>query len=323
MIRIGILGCSNIAERAVIPAICSMSDRFELAGVASRTAPKAEAFARKFPCRYYGSYDALLEAEDIDAVYIPLPTGLHYEWITKALQRKLHVFSEKSLVCELGEANALSVLAKKNNCVVVENFQFRFHPQLAVIKDLINDGTLGELRCLRVSFGFPPFADIDNIRYQKHLGGGALLDAGAYTLKVSQEILGPDLRVDAAVLNYQSEYEVDIWGGGLLKQEDGSMFSQIAFGFDQHYQCELELWGSKAKLTANRIFTAPPEYEVELILEKGGRSEFVRVEPANHFINMLQHFSHLVMHPESRLQENAQNIRQAELLEEFRKKANE
>jgi predicted dehydrogenase len=122
----------------------------------------------------------------------------------------------------------------------------------------VDGGQIGELRCVRASFGFPPFPDAGNIRYQPELGGGALLDVGAYPIKISQILLGENLSVTAAKTFVDSEKCVDIWGGGFLSQNDGPLFSEIAFGFDHHYQCGIELWGSRGKLTANRLFTAPP-----------------------------------------------------------------
>ena len=98
--KVGVLGCAHIAIRSLLPAFSS-SERFELAGIASRDFHKAQLAAAPYHCVAYGSYEELLDNEDIELVYIPLPTGLHYEWIHKALEKGKHVMSEKSLSLSL------------------------------------------------------------------------------------------------------------------------------------------------------------------------------------------------------------------------------
>lgn len=317
IVNIGILGCAQIAERSVIPAMQSLEHEFNVLGLASRDATKATTCANKLGVSAVVGYDTLLNLADLHAVYIPLPNGLHAEWIEKSFNRGLHVLVEKSLACTLEEVTRLNELAASKGLALVENFQFRFHPQLKLIQEVVASGRLGELRCMRSSFGFPPFSDSGNIRYNKALGGGALLDAGAYTLKVSQLLLGLDLKVAAANLNQEKGSEVDIWGGAYLKQSGGAVFSEVAFGFDHHYQCSVELWGSKGRLTTNRIFTAPAGYEAEIIIESGMDREVVSVEPVNHFEKMLKYFHELVCGGASRDEEYLQNINQARLIEEL------
>jgi len=320
-INIGVLGCADIALRSVLPAIIGLPDLFDLKGIASRDKNKADNCAQKFQTNPFYSYDNLIENENIDAIYIPLPNALHAVYIEKALNRGIHILVEKSLGCSLNEVQVLNRLAKKNNCVLIENFQFRFHPQMKVIIDLLQIGTIGELRSMRSSFGFPPFANKDNIRYNKSLGGGALLDAGAYPIKISQIFLGYDLEVKGASLKMDDKSEVDIWGGGFLKQKEGQLFSEIAFGFDHFYQCNLELWGSKGKLTTNRIFTAPANHEVEIILENNKGKEIIKVLAANHFKNMLNYFGKAIRSGRVHESEYFQNINQARLIEEFKYKS--
>lgn len=96
-IRIGVMGCADIAQRLVIPAIQQLGEKFKLVGVASRTADKARSFADRFACESIEGYNTLVLRDDIDAVYIPLPTGLHKEWIIKALEHGKHVYAEKSI----------------------------------------------------------------------------------------------------------------------------------------------------------------------------------------------------------------------------------
>jgi hypothetical protein len=155
------------------------------------------------------------------------------------------------------------------------------------------------------------------------LGGGALLDAGAYVIKIAQYFLGYDLAVAAANLTFDPERKVEIWGGAYLKQNHGVSFAEIAFGFDNFYQCNLDLWGSKGKIYTNRIFTAPPGYAPEIVLETSSGKETIKLEPDHHFENMLRHFYQIITSGKGMETEYTQNINQGRLIEELRGKANE
>lgn len=320
-IRIGVISTANIALRSVIPAIQQLNDCYELVAVASRSASVANPALASL--NIIEGYDNLLK-ENLDAVYIPLPNSLHYAWVKECLKRGIHVLVEKSLACSYEEVVELNQLAEEKNLAIVENFQFRFHSQLAYIKSILADKILGDLRIVRSTFCFPPFPDKTNIRYQKELGGGVLLDAAAYPVKISQLILGNDLKVTTATLNYDSYSGVDIWGGASLQQTTGKLFSQIAFGFDNYYQCNVEIVGSKGRLYTNRIFTANEQVKPKIILETQEKGfQEIELETDNHFKNMLLYFHQLIEGREDKTKEYADNINQSRLLKELKQKAHE
>lgn len=319
---IGILSTANIAKRSIIPTILRMSESFNLRGIASRNEYLANEVAAQFKTTGYASYSELIESNGLDAVYIPLPNSMHYEWVKKSLESGLHVLVEKSLGCTFAEVEVLVKLADSKGLALMENFQFRFHRQFKFIVDIIQSKKYGELRATYVKFGFPPFPDAGNIRYSKDLGGGALLDAGAYTIKASQLLLGDRLNVEAAKSLFFDSSSVDIWGGGFLVDDVSGCFSNIAFGFDNFYQCGVELWFSSGKLFTNRLFTSPPGFEPTIEIEtKEGRTT-IKLDADNHFENMLKHFYHCCHESEKRREESKQNLNQARLLEQFRIKAN-
>lgn len=318
-INIGLLGCANIAQRYIIPSICK-NNLFQLVGVASRSKKKADSVASLFNTKAYYSYESLLEL-DLDAIYIPLPNGLHYEWIKKALNKNIHVLVEKSLACNFAEVQELNLIAKNNGLVLMENFQFRFHKQLKFIQDEIDRGKLGEIKLLRSSFGFPPFSDKDNIRYQKAIGGGALLDAGAYTIKIAQIFLGSAIYIEGASLDKPFDKEVDISGSAYIKLKKSYVTAQIAFGFDHFYQNSLEIWGSKGKLTASRIFTAGPGIKATVRIEGSDGYDNLHELEDDHFHNMLNHFSKLIHTGIGIDNEYDQNENQARLIGEIFEKS--
>ena len=122
IIRIGVLGCANIAQRSMIPAIRQLVKHFVLIGIASRDVVKAAEFAAEFACKSYGSYDELVESSDVDALYIPLPTGLHKKWIDRALAAGKHVYAEKSIALCEADAQEIVARARANSLVLMEGF---------------------------------------------------------------------------------------------------------------------------------------------------------------------------------------------------------
>jgi len=261
----------------------------ELICVASRTKEKAEEVAGEFDCEAVAGYEALLDRGDIDAVYMPLPTGLHEEWCTKALEAGKHLLVEKSFASDYASAERMLALARENNCLVFENFQFQTHRQWPVIKSHMTSGELGDVHLVRSTFGFPPLPK-DNFRWDKELGGGALLDAGAYMTKVSQLLLGTGLEVLGASLTIDPETGVEMYGEAMFRNDAGQV-AQVAFGFDYFYQCRVELLGTKGKLSTNRVFTAPSGFEPTLLIEKQDGAEEIKLPEDNHYLNMWDWFA--------------------------------
>jgi len=297
-IRIGVMGCARIAKRSVIPAIQSLPE-FTLVGVASRTPEKGTEFSLQFECEYIGGYQDLIERPDIRAIYMPLPTGLHAEWAAKALMAGKHLLIEKSLALSLAEAESLVQLAQRQQLVMMENYMFEHHAQQPAVKTLMEE-SLGEIRLFRATFCFPPLS-ADDFRYNKTLGGGALLDAGGYPLKACQVFMGPELRVLSACLNIDHA-GVDIWGGAMLETTTGDNHIplQIAFGFDHYYQCGIEVLGQRGRLTTNRTFTAGMDFVPTAQLETPEGQQDIKLPSDNHFIRILQHFHHHVCSGESK-----------------------
>ena len=135
-IKIGVLGCASIAERSVIPAILSIPV-FELIAVSSRSAEKANKFAQQFNCEAVVGYQNLLNRKDIDVIYIPLPTGLHEEWVLKTLAAGKHILIEKSVASNYFSAKKMVEMARKKGLLLMENFMFLHHQQHQLVKQLI------------------------------------------------------------------------------------------------------------------------------------------------------------------------------------------
>ena len=319
-IKVGVMGCAKIALRSVIPAIQSI-DGFELVAIASRSQEKAAAAAQKFNCEAIEGYQNLLDRADIEMIYMPLPTGLHDEWMHKTLEAGKHILVEKSLASTEESAQKVVEKARKKCLLLMENFMFQYHSQHAFVKKMIADGLIGEVRLFRSSFGFPPLPN-DNFRYDKALGGGALLDAATYTIKASQLFLGYDLSVKAANLSQPEGSEVELYGGAYLSNPAGQI-AEVGFGFDNFYQCNYEIWGSKGKITADRAFTPGATFKPKIILEQQDHYQEFHVKAENHFVNLLKAFLAILQEKSAAKEalfeaQYAEILHQSRLLEEVR-----
>lgn len=295
MIRIGVLGTANIAERRMIPAIkksreftyvcvaiavkeetgMKCSDE-EFAPVMQRKLEKAEHFVEMFGGEYCVGYEAMLQREDIDAVYLPLPPALHFQWAMKALEYGKHLLVEKPFTISAADTARVVAEAKKRGLSVIENYGFVYHKQMDLIRQAIDAGRIGELRLIRASFGFP-HRQQDDFRYCRKLGGGALLDCGGYTLKIASEFLGDNVSVVEAASTVTDGHEVDVFGSATLRDQAG-ICAQVAYGMDNFYKCELEVWGSTGYISAPRIFTAPGGFAAPVMIRTADKTEELTAE---------------------------------------------
>jgi len=280
------MGGASIAERLMIPAILNLPDHFNLVAIASRTHENAKKFSFLFDIEGIVGYEELCNRDDIDAIYMPLPTGLHQEWIIKALNTNKHVLAEKSIAMNYSNAKELVNIAKSKNLLLMENFMFRYHSQHKFVFSILDNKELGNIRLFRSQFGFPPLGD-NNFRYNKELGGGSLLDAGAYTIRASQMFLGTKQKLLSAVLYMKND--IDLYGNAVLINDD-NVISQLSFGFDNYYRCNYELWGSKGNIIAERAFTPKAVDNSVILFEKDGQPDRKKMDADNHFINILKEF---------------------------------
>ena len=291
-IRVGIMGCANIAKRSLIPAF-ARHESFEVVAIASRDVAKAVPLAEDYKCRAC-TYDELIAALDVDLIYCPLPTGLHYEWVKKALAANKHVLCEKSLACTLAEVTDLVATARAHKCFLMESFQFRFHAQNLYVKELLAQNAIGPIRQMVVRFGIPPFPEgAKNIRYSEELGGGALLDNGAYTIKCTTYLLGDDVKILAAMEGGRDPSLGNVPLTGSIMMKVGEVAVQTSYGFDHFYQNSYEIWGKDGKISTTRAFTAREDFAAPVILETKNGKE-VKTFNDDHFARLMDYLAKII-----------------------------
>ena len=313
--KLGILGTADIAFRRFLPALQKCPE-ITYAGVASRTPEKGEKFREAFGGQVYPSYEALLEDPQIDAVYVPLPPALHWEWGRRVLLSGKHLLLEKPFTVSAAQTKDLLALAKEKDLAVHENYMFLYHSQLRWIRQQLEAGIIGDLRLIRSAFGFP-FRGASDFRYDRALGGGALLDCGGYPVRLALELLGDTACVTAARLNQGRGLEVDLYGSATLENAEGQT-AQISFGMDNSYRCELELWGSLGYLKAPRIFTAPPNLPITLEKQTQSGTETIALPEDDSFCHSIETFLSLIRQTSLRDAHLESIRRQTELVERIR-----
>ena len=197
MLRIGLLGAAKIAPAAIVTPARQVPE-VTLAAVAARDVERAKVFATKHKiARVIEGYEAMIADPELDALYIPLPNGLHGKWAIAAAKAGKHVLCEKPIAANAEEASAMVKASKDAGKVLMEAFHWRYHPLAERMIEIVNSGELGDIQHIHTSmcFPLPLFGDI---RYNFKLAGGAMMDAGCYAVHMARALGGPDPEVMSA-----------------------------------------------------------------------------------------------------------------------------
>lgn len=337
MINLAIICPSEIAVRRFMPALKELED-FNFCGVAvyseeeylefadnnvnikekiANARIKASGIVEMYGGKVYNSYLSLLEDDNIDAVYIPLPPALHYKWAKVALENNKNVLLEKPFTVDYSLTSELVKIAEERKLAIHENYMFVYHNQLSQIKMMLSNGELGKLRLARIDFGFPKRPDGD-FRYNKALGGGAIYDTAGYTVKLVTELFGTDVKIVHSKSVYEEGCDVDIAGSAVVETKDGGII-QVGYGMDNEYKCNLELWGSKGNMLSTRILTAPAGFMPKAYIKKSNEEIELTLEADDTFKKSIIDFKEMMISNVRRRQSYDIIIKQAMLMEELKK----
>jgi predicted dehydrogenase len=279
----GIISTADI-NRAVIPG-AHESPKVNLAAVASRDQAKAEAYAKEWDIeRAYGSYEALLADPDIEAVYISLPNSMHCEWSIKAMEAGKHVLCEKPLSRHTAEVEETFDVADRTGRILSEAFMYRHNPQTKRLKELVDDGAIGELRLIRSAFSYSLY-DADNIRLRTDLEGGGLMDVGCYCISGARLLGGEPERAYGEARFGESGTDW-VFTGSL--RFPGDVLATFDCGTAMPERDELEAIGSEASL-----FLDDPWHGGNTVIEvrRAGGVERIEVEHADSYRLELENVS--------------------------------
>ena len=263
-IRWGILGVASIAVRRVIPAM-QAGEWCDVAAIASRDPRKAEEAARTLGiARAYGSYDELLAASDIDALYIPLPNHLHVPWSIRALEAGKHVLCEKPIALNAAETRRLLAARDRTGMKIGEGFMVRTHPRWLRVRELVRSGRIGDLRLIHGWCGYFNRNPHD-VRNGLEYGGGALLDIGCYPVTLSRFIFEQEpLRV-SGLIERDPDIRTDRLTSATLEFPSGRCIftcsTQLA------YNQRMIFFGTKGRIEIDRPINPPTDQPSTILID--------------------------------------------------------
>jgi predicted dehydrogenase len=267
-LRWGILGTGNIAKKFAAALPESESGRLVAAG--SRGMESAQAFADEFGGRGVEGYQALLEDEEIDAVYLALPNGLHKEWSIAAMRAGKDVLCEKPIGVNAAEAEQMFAVAQEFGRTLIEAFMYRAHAQSEKLVETVRSGEIGELRLMRCNFSFPREISSTDARLVAEQGGGALMDVGCYCVHLARHLAGREPTEVKAVAHLHP-MGVDDYASGTLKFGDDFLMT-FTCGMGVGSDGGTHVAGTEGRIEVDRFWLCQDGFRV--IPAQGNSSNF-------------------------------------------------
>jgi xylose dehydrogenase (NAD/NADP) len=272
----GILSTAAINDKFL--AGVAQSAQCNVLAVASRDRDRAAEYASEHGIeRGYGSYEALLQDPDVEAIYVSLPNSLHLEWARRALQAGKHVLCEKPLSASAADVEAIFDVAEREGRLLMEAFMYRHHPQTARLLELVSSGAIGRLRLVRGSFSFA-IGDAANVRLSRALQGGALMDVGCYCVNAARAVAGEPRLVSGCQVTGGDEVDVVFVGAMRFADDVVGHFDAGMVLADRH---DLEVAGDQASL-----FLADPWHcrTPAIELRRAGVVEVLEIDAADPYM---------------------------------------
>ena len=292
-VRLGILGCGAVADYAIVEPARS-SDAITVDAAASRTIERAAAWAKErgIP-RFFGSYDELLAAPDLDAIYIALPNAMHCEWAIRAMRAGFDVLCEKPVALNAGEAEQISAVVHETDRVFMDALHWRYHPMAHRLSEIVESGELGEIRSVDLEFLIPgALVEPDNVRLDFELGGGALMDSGCYCIDLIRLVLGEPVEVVAAEASLGAP-QVDLAMKAEMRHAGGGV-SRIhcSLMHPGEFAINVRIVGTSGSFLVQQPFLPQWGNSLELTRQSGVTREEVTTKPTYDF--QLQAFADAV-----------------------------
>jgi predicted dehydrogenase len=277
----GVLSTAKIGTEKVIPAM-QLGKHVEITAIASRKLETAQRTAKKLGIpNAYGSYEELLSRKEIEAIYIPLPNHLHVEWAVKALRAGKHVLCEKPIGMNAKDAEVLLREARKfPKLKVMEAFMYRMHPQTLATRDLIKGGAIGDVRNIHTMFSYYNDNPKD-IRNQRDIGGGGLLDIGCYCISLSRYFFESEPKRVCGTVEYDPALKTDRLVSAVMEFEKGSSTFSCSTQMANHQYAKI--LGTRGMIDLAMPFTPAPDQPSKIVCLNGPKKEEVSIGQCNHY----------------------------------------
>jgi len=288
-IKFGILSTAKIAVKQLIPAF-QQSEHCQVAAVASRSGSRARKVADRFSIPvWYDSYEALLQDDNIDAIYNPLPNHMHVSWTIKTLEAGKHILCEKPLGISTDEiADLVNAVDYYSGLKVMEAFMYRFHPQWTMVKKIINDGEIGRVKTVNSHFSYYK-TDPDNIRNRPEMGGGGMLDIGCYCISVSRLLFGSEPEKIFGRVEFDPELHIDRLSHGILYFKTGT--ATFTCSTQMQLSQRVTIFGTEGIIELEHPFNPPSGGRSSFILKKDSECRKIETTSCNQYILMADAFA--------------------------------
>ncbi|MEN8113700.1 MAG: Gfo/Idh/MocA family oxidoreductase [Actinomycetota bacterium] len=298
-IRWGILSTADIGMTKVTPAI-QRAANCDVVAIASRDFERASAAAAALGIdSAYGSYEGLLEADDIDAVYIPLPNDMHAEWTYKAAAAGKHVLCEKPLAMTAEQAQDMVDACEDAGVKLQEAFMYRHHPTWVDAIRLVRTGAIGDVQAVQSWFSYFN-DDPTNIRNKVENGGGALMDIGCYNINVSRLVFDAEPVAVRSAVRRDPMMGIDIVASAVLEfpGEKHSTFTCTTRAEDDQ---RVSIVGTSGRIDIEIPFNIPPDLSTRIRLTSGGdpptnpATEIIEFPPADQYTIQAELFAAAIL----------------------------
>lgn len=289
IIRYGLISTAAIGFKAHLPG-SKTSANSEIVAVSSRSLESAQAAAEKHGIPLaFGSYQDMIDSDEIDAVINTLPNSMHHEWTIKAAKAGKHILCEKPLAATMAEAREMAQIAKEQNVVLVEGFTPRWNKQLQTIRKLIADGEIGEVIRIDTCLTFTR-SDHHDIRFNKNLAGGSMMDAGGYAVYAARFAMSAEPELAMGVQRKRAGCDVDTTFSGLLKFPNGAV-ANVWSSLEGPPQLPFTAFGTKGTIYLEQSF----DENMPVIVERDGVKETIELSSVNRFQVQIDEFSECVL----------------------------
>ncbi|XP_078000555.1 putative oxidoreductase ORF334 [Glandiceps talaboti] len=297
MLKWGAMCCATV-NRRLIPALKQCA-RSELVAIASRDIQKAQRSAKEYNIpKAYGSYQDLLDNNEINVVYIPLPNSMHAEWTVKAAQSGKHCLVEKPLVTKVSDVELLQSVAKENNVTIVEGNVYQHHPQFLAVQDILKSGMIGETVYMNAGFDYHLPEDLPHTIWKREFDGGALWNLGFYPAMFIVSLIGTAPQTVTAFQKTTAQYGSDVVVHGLMQFAGGEQGS-IAASIVSPTSTFFEIAGTKGRIKSNGYLGYHPDIDgransFELHVE-GQPMKEIMVQNINPYVSEIMAFEDTVL----------------------------
>ncbi len=292
-VRWGILSTAKIGTVQVIPAM-QKGEFCEIVALASRNQEQAETVASELGIpRAYGSYEALLADPEIDAIYNPLPNHLHVPWSIKAIEAGKHVLCEKPIGLSAAEGQQLLECAQAHPEIkVMEAFMYRHHPQWQLTKKLVQDGAIGDLRTIQSFFSYFN-NDPGNIRNQREIGGGGLMDIGCYPISLSRFIFDAEPQRVSGIVEYDDQLGTDCLASATMDFGRGTATFTCSTQLNPYQRVHIH--GTTGRIEIEIPFNAPIDRPCKIWHQTGADSKELELEICSQYTIQGDLFSQAIL----------------------------